>query len=213
MIVNSRTTRPAWFSPTTSAALAEVAEADLLVISDEVYERLTFDGHTQLAAGDLPGHGGADAHHLQCRQDVQLHRLEDRLGLGHLNWSRAFGRAKQYLSYVGGAHVPAGGLRAQQRGRLGRFVARLTASQTRQAGPPRSRVWASRCTPAAPILRVDPGRWASTTAPHSARNCRCGPGWPRSRCRRSASRATPPAAWKTWCASRSANATPPSTRR
>ena len=69
-------------SATELAAIAEIAvAADLLVITDEVYEHLVFDGQPPPAAGRLRRHGRAHDHHLQCGQDVQLHRLEDRMGL------------------------------------------------------------------------------------------------------------------------------------
>ena len=68
-------------SATELAAIAEIAvAADLLVITDEVYEHLVFDGRAS-AAGRLRRHGRAHGHDLQRGQDVQLHRLEDRMGL------------------------------------------------------------------------------------------------------------------------------------
>ena len=64
------------------AAIAELAvDADLLVITDEVYEHLVFDGLRSHSACQLSGHGRPDHHHLECGEDVQLHRLEDRMGL------------------------------------------------------------------------------------------------------------------------------------
>ena len=56
-------------------------DADLLVITDEVYEHLVFDGRRHLPLANYPGHGRPHHHHLERGQDVQLHRLEDRMGL------------------------------------------------------------------------------------------------------------------------------------
>ena len=55
-------------------------EHDLLAVTDEVYEHLVFDGeHVPLAT--LPGHARPHGHDLVGRQDVLVHRLEDRLGV------------------------------------------------------------------------------------------------------------------------------------
>ena len=63
-------------------AIAELAVAhDLLVITDEVYEQLVFDGHRHLPLAGYPGMAERTDHHLECREDVQLHRVEDRVGL------------------------------------------------------------------------------------------------------------------------------------
>ena len=51
-----------------------------IAVTDEVYEHIVFDGeHIPLAT--LPGMRERDADHLLGRQDVLVHRLEDRLGL------------------------------------------------------------------------------------------------------------------------------------
>ncbi len=55
-------------------------EHDLIAVTDEVYEHLVFDGeHVPLAT--LPGMRERTRHDLVRRQDVLVHRLEDRLGL------------------------------------------------------------------------------------------------------------------------------------
>ena len=56
-------------------------ERDLIVVTDEVYEYLIFDGAAHLPARHPRRHGGAHGDDLQRRQDVQRHGLEDRLGL------------------------------------------------------------------------------------------------------------------------------------
>ena len=83
---------------------ASRSATDLLVITDEVYEHLVYDEHRHLPLAAFDGHGRAHRHHLKRGQDVQLHRLEDRMGLRPgRTASPAVRAAKQYLSYVGGA--------------------------------------------------------------------------------------------------------------
>ena len=65
------------------AAIARLAvEHDVLVVTDEVYEHLVFDGCDAPLAGDLPGDARTHGPHLLVRQDVLGDRLEDRLGDG-----------------------------------------------------------------------------------------------------------------------------------
>ena len=54
-------------------------EHDLIVVTDEVYEHLVFDGRDARPDGDAAGHARAHAHDLVGRQDVPHDRLEDRL--------------------------------------------------------------------------------------------------------------------------------------
>ncbi len=49
-----------------------------MVITDEVYEHLVFRPHGHLRHGQSP---------FQCGQDVQLHRLENRMGAAQPNSS------------------------------------------------------------------------------------------------------------------------------
>ena len=65
------------------AAIAELAiERDLLVVTDEVYEHVVFEGeHIPIAT--LPGMRGPDRHHQLGGQDLLLHRLEGGLGDRH----------------------------------------------------------------------------------------------------------------------------------
>ena len=73
------------------AELAEIAalacEHDLLVVSDEVYEHLVFEGeHVPIATAAR--HARAHRDDQLRGQDVLLHRMEDRLGRpGPRNWS------------------------------------------------------------------------------------------------------------------------------
>ena len=60
---------------------AVCVEHDLICISDEVYEHLVFDGE-HIPPATLPGMAEPDADDLERRQDVLVHRLEDRLVLG-----------------------------------------------------------------------------------------------------------------------------------
>ena len=84
------------------AAIAELAcEHDLLVVTDEVYEHLVFDGeHMPIAT--LPGMRGAHRHDQLGGQDVLVHRLEDRLGDGTPELVTAVRTVKQFLTYVSG---------------------------------------------------------------------------------------------------------------
>ena len=69
------------FSADELAGIARLCiEADLLAVTDEVYEHLVFEGrHVPLAS--LPGMARAHAHGFERRQDVLVHRMEDRLDL------------------------------------------------------------------------------------------------------------------------------------
>ena len=85
-------------------ALAEVAvQADLLVISDEVYERLTFDGRQHLPLASYPG---------MAERTVTISSAAKMFNCTgwKIGWACAapglitgVRAAKQYLSYVGGA--------------------------------------------------------------------------------------------------------------
>ena len=116
-----------------SRAIAELAvDADLLVITDEVYEHLVFDGRRHLPLAELSRHGRADDHHLQRGQDVQLHRLEDRMGLRRqLNSSPVCGRPSSISAM---------------------WAARRSSPRWPRRWTPRRRGWprcASRCRPGA----------------------------------------------------------------
>ena len=84
-----------------SARLA--VEHDLLVVTDEVYEHLTFDGVEHVPDRHAARHARAHAHHLLGRQDVLGHRVEDRLGHGPaaLVTRGAHGQAVPHLRAAG----------------------------------------------------------------------------------------------------------------
>ena len=50
------------------------------MLADEVYEHLVFAPARHLRLATLPRAGGAHGHREQRRQELRLHRLEDRLG-------------------------------------------------------------------------------------------------------------------------------------
>ncbi len=90
-------------TPDELGAVAALAiEHDLVVVTDEVYEHLVFDGG---ARADLhaAGHGRAHADPVQRRQVVLVHRVEGRLGDRTGRAGGALVAAKQWLTYTSGA--------------------------------------------------------------------------------------------------------------
>jgi N-succinyldiaminopimelate aminotransferase len=85
-------------------ALAEVAvEADLLVISDEVYERLTFDGRTHVPLGTYPGMAVRTVTISSAAKMFNCTGWKIGWACGPKELVAGVRAAKQYLSYVGGA--------------------------------------------------------------------------------------------------------------
>lgn len=85
-------------------ALAQLAvEADLLVISDEVYERLTFDGRTHLPIGSFPGMAGRTVTISSAAKMFNCTGWKIGWACGSPDLIAGVRAAKQYLSYVGGA--------------------------------------------------------------------------------------------------------------
>lgn len=85
-------------------ALAEVAvEADLLVISDEVYERLTFDGHVHGPLGTYPGMAERTVTISSAAKMFNCTGWKIGWACGAPELVAGVRAAKQYLSYVGGA--------------------------------------------------------------------------------------------------------------
>ena len=123
-------------SATELAAIAQVAvAADLLVIADEVYEHLVYRRPPTHTAGRFRRDGRAHHHHLERGEDVQLHRLEDRLGLraSRTHSRRAGGQTVLELRRWRAVSAGGGGC-AEHRGSLGGRAANFVAGQARSAG-------------------------------------------------------------------------------
>jgi N-succinyldiaminopimelate aminotransferase len=85
-------------------ALAEVAvEADLLVISDEVYERLTFDGRRHLPLATYPGMAERTVTISSAAKMFNCTGWKIGWACGTTELVAGVRAAKQYLSYAGGA--------------------------------------------------------------------------------------------------------------
>ena len=86
------------------AALATVAvEHDLLVISDEVYEHLTFDGRKHLPIGSYPGMAERTVTISSAAKMFNCTGWKIGWACGAPGLVAGVRAAKQYLSYVGGA--------------------------------------------------------------------------------------------------------------
>ena len=185
------------FSPRRARARSPSScmEHDLLVVTDEVYEHLVFDGeHVPLAT--LPGHARPHGHDLVGRQDVLVHRLEGRLGLrAARRSSTAVKTAKQFLTYVNGGPFQYG-----DRGR-----ARAARTRTSAGSPPTLRREARPAVapgsadagfavfrpPGTYFVTADIRRSARPTASRSAGRCPSGAAWSRSRASCSTTTRTP----------------------
>lgn len=85
-------------------ALAAVAvEADLLVISDEVYERLTFDGAAHVPIARFPGMAERTVTISSAAKMFNCTGWKIGWACGPADLIAGVRAAKQYLSYVGGA--------------------------------------------------------------------------------------------------------------
>ena len=85
-------------------ALAEVAvDADLLVISDEVYERLTFDGNVHRPLATYPGMAERTVTISSAAKMFNCTGWKIGWACGAAELVSGVRAAKQYLSYVGGA--------------------------------------------------------------------------------------------------------------
>lgn len=123
-------------TPAELAAVAALAvERDLLVVTDEVYEHLVFEGsHTP---GGLPRHARTHGHHQQRGQDVLVHGLEGRLDhrTAGTRLGGPLGEAVPHLRLLGPLPV------RHRRGPApaGRLLRGLPRRPRRQARPPRRR--------------------------------------------------------------------------
>ncbi|AFM19145.1 aspartate/tyrosine/aromatic aminotransferase [Mycolicibacterium chubuense NBB4] len=85
-------------------ALAELAvSADLLVITDEVYEHLVFDGHRHLPLAGYPGMAERTVTISSAAKMFNVTGWKIGWACGPSNLIAGIRAAKQYLSYVGGA--------------------------------------------------------------------------------------------------------------
>jgi N-succinyldiaminopimelate aminotransferase len=85
-------------------ALAQLAvDADLLVISDEVYEHLVFDGHRHLPLANYPGMAGRTVTISSAAKMFNVTGWKIGWACGAPELIAGVRAAKQYLSYVGGA--------------------------------------------------------------------------------------------------------------
>ena len=105
MIVNSpHNPTGMMLSEAEGRALAEVAvEADLLVISDEVYERLTFDGREHRPLASYPGMAQRTVTISSAAKMFNCTGWKIGWACGPAELVNGVRAAKQYLSYVGGA--------------------------------------------------------------------------------------------------------------
>ena len=200
------------------AAIAELAvDADLLVITDEVYEHLVFDGHRHIPLANYPGMADRTITISSAAKMFNCTGWKIGWACGAAELIAGVRAAKQYLSYVGGAPFQPAVAQAlnteeawvaalreslqAKRDKLGTALAELGFEVHDSFGTY--------------FLCADPRPLGlSTTARRSAPSCPNAPAWPRFRCRRSATRApSTPTRGITWCASPSASATTPSTRQ
>jgi N-succinyldiaminopimelate aminotransferase len=85
-------------------ALADLAvTADLLVITDEVYEHLVFDGHRHIPLANYPGMAGRTVTISSAAKMFNVTGWKIGWACGPAELLAGVRAAKQYLSYVGGA--------------------------------------------------------------------------------------------------------------
>ena len=123
-------------TPEELAAVAEVAvEHDLVVVTDEVYEHLTFDGHRHVPLATLPGMRERTLTLSSAGKSLLVHRLEGRLGHRPRELVGAVLAAKQWLTFTSRLAAAAGG-----RARAGRRAGLPDAAGRPAAGAPRPAV-------------------------------------------------------------------------
>jgi N-succinyldiaminopimelate aminotransferase len=105
LIVNSPHNPTGWVaSDADLTALAELAVAnDLLVITDEVYEHLVFDGHRHLPLAGYPGMAGRTVTISSAAKMFNVTGWKIGWACGPSDLIAGVRAAKQYLTYVGGA--------------------------------------------------------------------------------------------------------------
>jgi methionine aminotransferase len=78
-------------------ALADIVRGtDILLLSDEVYEHMVYDGARHESGQPLPGAGGARLRRFQLRQDLPRHGLESGLRGGAGRLMAEFRKVHQY---------------------------------------------------------------------------------------------------------------------
>ena len=118
------------------AAIADIAvSADLLVITDEVYEHLVFDGHRHIPLANYPGMADRTITISSAAKMFNCTGWKIGWACGAAELIAGVRAAKQYLSYVGGAPFqPAVAQALEHRGGVGGRAAGVVAGQARQAG-------------------------------------------------------------------------------
>ncbi|WP_422744733.1 pyridoxal phosphate-dependent aminotransferase [Mycobacterium sp. WMMD1722] len=105
LIVNSPHNPTGWVaSDADLAALAELAVSeDLLVITDEVYEHLVYDGHRHLPLAGYPGMADRTVTISSAAKMFNVTGWKIGWACGPVDLIAGVRAAKQYLTYVGGA--------------------------------------------------------------------------------------------------------------
>jgi len=117
------------------AAISEIAvAADLLVITDEVYEHLVFDGRRHIPLAGLDGMAERTITISSAAKMFNCTGWKIGWACGPAELIHGVRAAKQYLSYVGGAPFqPAVADALNTEGRVGGHAAELVAGQARSA--------------------------------------------------------------------------------
>ena len=199
-------------------ALARLAvDADLLVIADEVYEHLVFDGHRHMPLANYPGMADRTITISSAAKMFNATGWKIGWACGAADLISGMRAAKQYLTYVGGAPFQPAVAHALNTEEAWVVALRESLQAKRdKLGAALTEMGFEGCTPSFDLPSCAPTRAHSaiTTARSSVLNCQNAPAWLRSRCPRSAIGVpTTPMRGITWCASPSASATTRSTRR
>jgi methionine aminotransferase len=76
-----------------------VRDTGIIILSDEVYEHIVFDGRRHESVLRYPGTGATQLRGVELRQDLPLHRLEDRLLHRAAALSAEFRKVHQYNTF------------------------------------------------------------------------------------------------------------------
>lgn len=117
-----------------SAAIAEIATAaDLLVITDEVYEHLVYDGHEHLPLATFDGMAERTVTISSAAKMFNCTGWKIGWACGPAELIKGVRAAKQYLSYVGGAPSNPRWPGPEHPGCVGGRTTQLAADQARPA--------------------------------------------------------------------------------